>query len=130
MLQANMKVLVTQLTLLCPTLWDPMDYTPLGSLSMGFSRQGYWSNSFPTQHQKHLLNIKIKSCLFCAPKVPWVFLLFGRQQGENNKKINLISTWPTNPSWSDDPSHLIFSSLILNPLFYMPLFSSFQAHKF
>ena len=28
---------------LCPTLWDPMDYSPLGYLSMGFSRQEYWS---------------------------------------------------------------------------------------
>ena len=28
---------------LCPTLCDPVDYSPLGSLSMGFSRQEYWS---------------------------------------------------------------------------------------
>ena len=28
---------------LCPTLSDPMDYSPPGPLSMGFSRQEYWS---------------------------------------------------------------------------------------
>ena len=27
----------------CPTLCCPMDYCPLGALSMGFSRQEYWS---------------------------------------------------------------------------------------
>ena len=27
----------------CLTLCDPMDYSPLGSSSMGFSRQEYWS---------------------------------------------------------------------------------------
>ena len=34
--------------LLCPTLCDPMDCSPLGS-SVGFSRQGYWSGlPFPS----------------------------------------------------------------------------------
>ena len=28
---------------LCPTLSDHMDYSPPGPLSMGFSRQEYWS---------------------------------------------------------------------------------------
>ena len=27
----------------CPTLCDPMDYSPPDPLSMGFSRQEYWS---------------------------------------------------------------------------------------
>ena len=27
----------------CPTIYDPMDHDPPGSLSMGFSRQEYWS---------------------------------------------------------------------------------------
>ena len=27
----------------CLTLWDPMDYSSPGSLSMGLSRQEYWS---------------------------------------------------------------------------------------
>ena len=35
----KMKVLVIQY---CPTLWDPMDCSPPGPLSMGFSRQEYW----------------------------------------------------------------------------------------
>ena len=33
-------VLVAQL---CPTLCDPMDYSPQAPLSMGFFRQEYWS---------------------------------------------------------------------------------------
>ena len=28
---------------LCPTLWDPMDYTHQAPLSVGFPRQEYWS---------------------------------------------------------------------------------------
>ena len=36
----KMKVLVIQY---CPTLWEPMDCSPPGPLSMGFSRQEYWS---------------------------------------------------------------------------------------
>ena len=28
---------------LCPTLCDPIDGSPLGSPSLGFSRQEYWS---------------------------------------------------------------------------------------
>ena len=35
-----MKVIVAQS---CLTLCDPVDYSPPGSLSMGFSRQEYWS---------------------------------------------------------------------------------------
>ena len=34
-----MKVLVTQS---CPTLYNPMDFTPQAYLSMEFSRQEYW----------------------------------------------------------------------------------------
>ena len=38
----------------CPTLSDPMDYSPPGPLSMGFSRQEYWSgvpSPSPTRDQ-------------------------------------------------------------------------------
>ena len=35
-----MKVLVAQS---CPALCDPIDYSPPDSLSMGFSKQEYWS---------------------------------------------------------------------------------------
>ena len=39
--KVKVEVLVTQL---CPTLCDPVDYSPPGSPpSMGFSRQEYWS---------------------------------------------------------------------------------------
>ena len=37
------------LALLCPTLCDPMDHCLQAPLSMGFSRQGYWSGlPFPS----------------------------------------------------------------------------------
>ena len=40
-------VCVCSVAQLCPTLWDPMDYQ--APLSMGFSRQEYWSGQpFPT----------------------------------------------------------------------------------
>ena len=32
-----------EVTQSCPTLSDPMDYSPPGPPSMGFSRQEYWS---------------------------------------------------------------------------------------
>ena len=33
----------SEVTQSCPTLSDPMDYSPLGPPSLGFSRQEYWS---------------------------------------------------------------------------------------
>jgi len=33
----------SKVTQSCPTLTDPMDYSPPGPPSMGFSRQEYWS---------------------------------------------------------------------------------------
>ena len=36
----SVKVLVAQS---CPTLCDPIDYSPPDSLSMGFAKQEYWS---------------------------------------------------------------------------------------
>ena len=40
-----MKVLITQS---CQALFNPMDYSPLGSSAHGISRQEYWSGySFP-----------------------------------------------------------------------------------
>ena len=35
---------------LCPTLGNPMDYSPPGPPSMGFSRQEYWSGSYGKCH--------------------------------------------------------------------------------
>ena len=52
----------------CSTLWDPMDWSPLGSLSMEFSRQEYWSGSpclspgiFPTQGSNSGLALQVVS---------------------------------------------------------------------
>ena len=44
---------------LCPTLFDPMDHSPPGSLSMGFSRQEYWSG-LPFLSQGDFPNLGIK----------------------------------------------------------------------
>ena len=39
----------SEVTQPCPTLCEPMDYSLPGSLSMGFSRQEYWSGlPFPS----------------------------------------------------------------------------------
>ena len=38
-----MNKVCAKLLQLCPALCDTMDYSPPGSLSMGFSRQEYWS---------------------------------------------------------------------------------------
>ena len=35
----------SEVTQSCPTLSDPMDCSPPGSSTMGFSRQEYWSGS-------------------------------------------------------------------------------------
>ena len=56
----------------CPTLSDPMDYSPPGPLSMGFSRQEYWSgvpSPSPTRDQpltSCCLNLNCESCSVVA----------------------------------------------------------------
>ena len=53
---------------LCPTLSDPMDYSPPGPPSMGFSRQEYWSGvPLPSPNSTHhpskkdiLLELEVK----------------------------------------------------------------------
>ena len=52
---------------LCPTLCDPMDGRPTGSsLSMGFSRQEYWSG-LPCLSPGHLPNPGIKPASLTSP---------------------------------------------------------------
>ena len=48
-----------KLLLLGPTFGDPMDFSPPGSLSMGLSRQEYWSG-FPFPSLGDLLDPRIK----------------------------------------------------------------------
>ena len=45
---------------LCPTLWDPTDGSPPGSLSLGFSRQEHWSG-LPFPSPMHENEVKVKS---------------------------------------------------------------------
>ena len=49
---------------LCPILWDPMDCSPPGSLSMGFSRQEYWSG-LPCLPPRDLPDPGLKPSLLC-----------------------------------------------------------------
>ena len=41
----------------CPTLCDPIDSSPPGSLSLGFSRQEHWSDTwlFATRYERKLI---------------------------------------------------------------------------
>ena len=53
----------------CLTLSDPMDYSPPGPLSMGFSRQEYWSGvplPSPTRSQYHAKSCFSKCVYFPA----------------------------------------------------------------
>ena len=46
---SKQKTVKSEVTQSCPTLWDPMDYSLQAPLSMGFSRQEYWSGlPFPS----------------------------------------------------------------------------------
>ena len=48
----------SEVTQSCPTLSDPMDYSPPGPPSMGFSRQEYWSGvplPSPLTAAKHVI---------------------------------------------------------------------------
>ena len=55
----------------CLTLCDPMDYSPPGSPSMGFSRQEYWSG-LPLPSPRDLPNpgIKHRSPILQADSLP------------------------------------------------------------
>ena len=56
---------------LCPTLCNPLDCSPLGSLSMGFSRQEYWSGlPFPSPGDLPNLGIKPRSPALQADALP------------------------------------------------------------
>ena len=62
------KPLVAQL---CLTLCDPMDYSPPGSSSMGFSRQEYWSGLlFPSSGDLPNPGIEARSPTLQADTLP------------------------------------------------------------
>ena len=74
-----MKALVTQLYL---ALCDPMDCSPPGPLSMGFSRQEHWSGlPFPSPEDLHSPGIKPKSPALQATSLP------SEPQGKPIKKL-------------------------------------------
>ena len=60
----------TKLLQLCPTLCDPMDYSPLRPpqvpLSLEFSRQEYW-NGLPCPPPQNLPNPGVKSGSLTSP---------------------------------------------------------------
>ena len=57
-----------QLLRLCPTFWDPMNWSPQSPLSMGFSRQEYWSG-MPYPSPRYLLHPGIEPESPVAPAV-------------------------------------------------------------
>ena len=58
----------------CPTLYDPMDHGPPGFLSMGFSRQEYWSElSCPPPGDLPDPAIKLASLASLALVSGWFF---------------------------------------------------------
>ena len=64
----KVKVLVTQS---CPALCDPMDCSHQAPLSMGFSRQEYWSGlPFPSPGDLHDPGIKPGSPALQADSLP------------------------------------------------------------
>ena len=63
-----LEVLVAQL---CPTLWDPWTAAHQAPLSMGFSRQGYWSGlPFPSPGDLPDPGIEPRSPTMQADSVP------------------------------------------------------------
>ena len=74
-----------KLLLLCPTLCDPMGYSPQAPLSMGFSRQEYWSGlSFPPPGDLPDPGIKLVSPV--SPAVAGVF--FTAEPPEKPPQLN------------------------------------------
>ena len=69
LLKVKVQVLVTQS---CPTLWDPMD-TLQAPLSMGFSRQAYWSGlplPSPGDKTRKYVRFSLRD-VDCTPVQPW-----------------------------------------------------------
>ena len=62
----NICCVYVKLLQLCPTLCDPMDYSPPGSSVHGFSRQEYWSG-LPCLPPGDLPNPGIKPAALVAP---------------------------------------------------------------
>ena len=58
---------------LCPTLCNPMDYSPPGSLSMGFSRQEHWSG-LPCSPPWDLLSLRDRSHIYSSSDITDGFL--------------------------------------------------------
>ena len=56
----------------CPTLCDPIDVSPSGSLSLGFSRKEHWSRlPFPSpMHESEKVKVKSLSCVRLLA-TPW-----------------------------------------------------------
>ena len=64
---------------LCLTLWDLVDCSPPGSLSMGFSRQEYWSG-LPCPPAGDLSNPGIESMSLTSPALAGGLFTAGDQQ--------------------------------------------------
>ena len=91
----------------CPALCDPMDCSPQGSLSMGFSRQEYWSG-LPFPSPGDLPNPGIKPA---SPALAGGFLTTEppgnlKNINEENSKMQMKKT--SNPSSTPGPKIYLY----------------------
>ena len=85
----------------CTTLSDPMDYSPPGPPSMGFSRQEYWSGvPFPSPQDSMVLAQRQKYRSMEQSRNPrdkstylWKPYLWQRRQEYTMEKDNLFNKW-------------------------------------
>ena len=79
---------------LCPVLCDPTDYSPLGSLSMGFPRQEYWKRvAMPTPRGSSWPRDWTQvSCTSCTAGDFFTTELPGKPKYVNNNKSQRLSS--------------------------------------
>ena len=97
----------------CPTLCDPIDGSPPGSPSLGFSRQEHWSGlPFPSpMHETEYINRSHSLLILNVVKVSVSLLLKPR---EATHCISFLNLWSTSvirlQKWTQHRPHSQFTS--------------------
>ena len=73
----------------CPTLCDPVDCSPLGSLVHGFFRQEYWSG-LPLPPLRDLPQPGIESTSPVSPALAGVFFTARKPHSKKNNFLNRL----------------------------------------
>ena len=99
----------SEVTQSCPTLSDPMDYSPPGPPSMGFSRQEYWSGVPLPSGLWHLLNPAPSSLGLGVvqegePSGPSVLVVMGSIGIQVWIMVLLCTHWHSKMSWAQGAS--------------------------